>query len=184
MERPNALRRRPAPSHCAHNRLRSRDAGRDGQIRTADLSLRRRPLYPSELRPRILSLLILKYFSARRVFHSVISAGKLDLAVYLLQFHLRRRSYVTHSSAGGFEDRIISAGIATGSAQALYSNLSRVIGRSRTRFPVALKTAFAIAAATPVMPISPIPRAPRGACRSGMPVNRISIRGTSRLTGT
>ena len=25
--------------------------GRDGQIRTADLSLRRRPLYPSELRP-------------------------------------------------------------------------------------------------------------------------------------
>ena len=27
--------------------------GRDGQIRTADLSLRRRPLYPSELRPRI-----------------------------------------------------------------------------------------------------------------------------------
>ena len=27
-------------------------AGRDGQIRTADLSLRRRPLYPSELRPR------------------------------------------------------------------------------------------------------------------------------------
>src|SRR5579862_4297595 len=26
--------------------------GRDGQIRTADLSLRRRPLYPSELRPR------------------------------------------------------------------------------------------------------------------------------------
>src|SRR4030088_1660875 len=27
-------------------------SGRDGQIRTADLSLRRRPLYPSELRPR------------------------------------------------------------------------------------------------------------------------------------
>src|SRR5437899_3011312 len=27
--------------------------GRDGRIRTADLSLRRRPLYPSELRPRI-----------------------------------------------------------------------------------------------------------------------------------
>src|SRR5260370_25937883 len=26
-------------------------SGRDGQIRTADLSLRRRPLYPSELRP-------------------------------------------------------------------------------------------------------------------------------------
>ncbi len=25
--------------------------GRDGQIRTADLPLRRRPLYPSELRP-------------------------------------------------------------------------------------------------------------------------------------
>ena len=27
-------------------------SGRDGQIRTADLPLRRRPLYPSELRPR------------------------------------------------------------------------------------------------------------------------------------
>ena len=27
--------------------------GGDGQIRTADLSLRRRPLYPSELRPRL-----------------------------------------------------------------------------------------------------------------------------------
>jgi hypothetical protein len=39
-------------------------SGRDGQIRTADLSLRRRPLYPSELRPRTLPLLILKYFSA------------------------------------------------------------------------------------------------------------------------
>ena len=54
--------------------------------------------------------------------------------------------------------------------KALQSNLSRVIGRSRTRFPVAWKTAFAIAAATPVMPISPIPRAPKGACSSGMPV--------------
>ena len=32
-------------------RLRSEKSGRDGQIRTADLSLRRRPLYPSELRP-------------------------------------------------------------------------------------------------------------------------------------
>src|ERR1019366_6065602 len=29
----------------------SEKSGRDGQIRTADLSLRRRPLYPSELRP-------------------------------------------------------------------------------------------------------------------------------------
>lgn len=28
--------------------------GRDGQIRTADLPLRRRPLYPSELRPRLI----------------------------------------------------------------------------------------------------------------------------------
>src|SRR5215469_6728566 len=31
----------------------TRSCGRDGQIRTADLSLRRRPLYPSELRPRL-----------------------------------------------------------------------------------------------------------------------------------
>src|SRR5580658_9491473 len=32
-------------------RERAQTNGRDGQIRTADLSLRRRPLYPSELRP-------------------------------------------------------------------------------------------------------------------------------------
>ena len=46
------------------------EVGRDGQIRTADLSLRRRPLYPSELRPRRVSLLILRYLDARRVLHS------------------------------------------------------------------------------------------------------------------
>lgn len=34
------------------------------------------------------------------------------------------------------------------------SNLSNVMGRSRIRLPVALKTALATAAATPVMPIS------------------------------
>ncbi len=39
-----------------------------------------------------------------------------------------------------------------------------MIGKSRMRFPVALKTAFATAAAAPVIPISPIPRAPNGAC--------------------
>lgn len=38
-------------------------SGRDGQIRTADLSLRRRPLYPSELRPHIV---ILNYFGFQR----------------------------------------------------------------------------------------------------------------------
>ena len=32
-------------------------SGRDGQIRTADLPLRRRTLYPSELHPRTLSIL-------------------------------------------------------------------------------------------------------------------------------
>ena len=36
--------------------------GRHGQIRTADLSLRRRPLYPSELRPRNEAFLILNHF--------------------------------------------------------------------------------------------------------------------------
>lgn len=39
-------------------------------------------------------------------------------------------------------------------------SLSRVIGRSRIRLPVAWDTAFATAAASPVMPISPMPRAP------------------------
>ena len=44
-----------------------------------------------------------------------------------------------------------------------YISLSSVIGRSRTRLPVALNTALATAAPTPVMPISPTPRAPTGA---------------------
>ena len=44
-----------------------------------------------------------------------------------------------------------------------YITLSSVIGRSRTRLPVALNTALATAAPTPVMPISPMPRAPTGA---------------------
>jgi len=38
---------------------------------------------------------------------------------------------------------------------------SNVIGKSRIRLPVALKTAFATAAPTPVIPISPTPRAPK-----------------------
>ena len=38
-----------------------------------------------------------------------------------------------------------------------YISRSSVIGSSRTRTPVALNTALAMAAATPVMPISPIP---------------------------
>ncbi len=51
-----------------------------------------------------------------------------------------------------------------------YKNLSGVIGRSLMRCPVALKTALAIAAATPVVPISPSPLAPIGEiCGSGLP---------------
>ena len=65
-----------------------------------------------------------------------------------------------------------------------YCSLSSVIGRSRTRLPVALKTALAMAAATPVMPISPMPRAPSGDLGSGMPVHMTSISGTSRCEGT
>ena len=37
-----------------------------------------------------------------------------------------------------------------------------MIGKSRTRLPVAWKTALAIAAATPTMPISPRPLTPSG----------------------
>ena len=40
------------------------------------------------------------------------------------------------------------------------SRLSGVIGRSLTRVPVALNIALAIAAGTPAIPISPIPRTP------------------------
>lgn len=65
-----------------------------------------------------------------------------------------------------------------------YINLSRVIGRSRMRLPVALKTALATAAPTPVMPISPTPRAPIGVWGSGMSVHITSISGTSICTGT
>ncbi len=47
-------------------------------------------------------------------------------------------------------------------------SFSIVIGRSRTRLPVAWWTALATAAANPVMPISPIPRAPNSLnARSG-----------------
>ena len=60
------------------------------------------------------------------------------------------------------------------------SSLSSVIGRSRMRLPVALNTALATAAATPVMPISPMPRAPSGDRGSGIPVHITSISGTSR----
>src|SRR5580700_10826775 len=47
--------------------------GRHGQIRTADLSLRRRPLYPSELRARNLFIVALQAFSAdiRAIVHAV-----------------------------------------------------------------------------------------------------------------
>jgi hypothetical protein len=44
----------------------------------------------------------------------------------------------------------------------LHINLSGVIGRSRTRLPVAWKTAFATAAGAPTIPISPMPRDEEG----------------------
>ena len=44
----------------------------------------------------------------------------------------------------------------------VWMSLSGVIGRSRTRTPIASNTAFATAAATPVAPSSPIPLAPSG----------------------
>ena len=53
----------------------------------------------------------------------------------------------------------------------IYTNLSGVKGKSRNLRPVALKIAFPIAAETPVMPISPIPRAPIGEiCGSFLPI--------------
>jgi Major Facilitator Superfamily len=74
----------------------------------------------------------------------------------------------------GSSDHGVSAGAAgrSGDQDAFdgHSSLSSVIGSSRIRLPVALKTAFATAAAAPVMPISPTPRAPSGECSSGMSV--------------
>ena len=59
-------------------------------------------------------------------------------------------------------------------------NLSSVIGRSRRRFPVALKMALATTAPIPVIPISPTPCAPIGVCGSGISVQITSMSGTSR----
>jgi hypothetical protein len=42
------------------------------------------------------------------------------------------------------------------------SNFSGAIGRSRTRVPVAWNTAFALAGATPISAVSPIPFSPNG----------------------
>lgn len=64
-----------------------------------------------------------------------------------------------------------------------YNNLSSVIGKSRMRLPVALNTALATAAATPVIPISPTPCAPIGVNGSGISRKWISMFGTSRFTG-
>src|SRR5215813_14201703 len=49
------------------------------------------------------------------------------------------------------------------------STLSSVIGKSRTRTPVALYTAFATAAAAPQIPSSPMPLAPRTLALSSNP---------------
>jgi hypothetical protein len=52
---------------------------------------------------------------------------------------------------------LIGSGFVTGCN---YISLSGVIGKSRTRLPVALYTALATAAAIPIKAISPIPLAP------------------------
>jgi len=59
-----------------------------------------------------------------------------------------------------------------------------VIGSDRTLTPVAWWTAFAIAAATPTRPTSPIPFVPMGVPRSGSPTKVTSIYGMSACTGT
>src|SRR5437899_694202 len=65
------------------------------------------------------------------------------------------------------------------------TSASTVIGNARIRLPVAWYTAFAMAAATPVIPISPIPRTPNGfTYGSGAPTNRTSSTWMSALTGT
>ncbi len=44
--------------------------GGNGQIRTADLSLRRRPLYPTELRPHTVYIVTWKQFLSRGLFRA------------------------------------------------------------------------------------------------------------------
>src|SRR4029077_18767955 len=62
---------------------------------------------------------------------------------------------------------------------------SVVIGKRRTRTPVACHTALAIAPAVPVMPISPTPLIPSAfTCGSCSSIRMASSDGTSALTGT
>ena len=63
-------------------------------------------------------------------------------------------------------------------------SLSRVIGRSRIRLPVAWNTALATAAAEPVAPTSPRPTTPIGIVLSGWSSHVTSIGGMSAWTGT
>ena len=72
----------------------------------------------------------------------------------LLLVENRKRVLDRHKPAGD------SSRVPEGTPPAM--TLSSVIGRSRTRLPVAWKTALAIAAATPTMPISPSPLTPSG----------------------
>src|SRR5260221_1708279 len=62
---------------------------------------------------------------------------------------------------------------------------SILIGSARTRTPVAWWTAFAMAAAVPASPISPMPRAPSSfRCRSGNSTKCTSRAGTSAFAAT
>src|SRR5712671_6411511 len=78
--------------------------GRDGQIRTADLSLRRRPLYPSELRPRT-DVPIVPFQTLRSNILAIMHAGELNPAGRIIGIVDRYRqvgatgSYAENTSA-------------------------------------------------------------------------------------
>ena len=76
-------------------------SGRDGQIRTADLSLRRRPLYPSELRPRAATTILPTLEAFLPDVTAIVHAGEVNF----LRFFIR------------VPDRLFKRGASRGNAQ-------------------------------------------------------------------
>ena len=82
-----------------------------------------------------------------------LAEAKLEISHHIAYFNAERR----HSALGYWYTYCYH-----------HNNLSGVMGRPRTRRPVAWYTALATAAEAPVTAISPAPWAPRGMCGSGI----------------
>ena len=102
---------------------------------------------------------------AQAVIAALLGAGQLEPVAQQVE---QRRPHVGRDAVGLAVDAefhlVVLAHQASFEVGGRYGaiRLSSVIGRSRNRFPVAWKMAFAIAAGTPHAPISPMPRTPIG----------------------